>query len=153
MTDINWNNLATTKPNLYATSNYIALHDGSILPGEITAEFDSLVSSVSFDIINGVGFSTADFTLSAYDTGSNLLGSVNLSGLASYLDGVAGHLAINQNGIKSIVVCSNQGAFVDFAIDTVNYTPGPGVPLPGVVWLLGSGLLGLLGIRKLRVLG
>jgi hypothetical protein len=32
--------------------------------------------------------------------------------------------------------------------DTKYYTPPPQVPIPGAVWLLGSGLLGLLGLRR-----
>jgi hypothetical protein len=149
MKDTTWEYLATTPPNLYATSNYIHLADGSSLPGIISATFDSLVSSVSLDIINGVGLSNADFTLSAYDTGSNLLSSFTLFGLASYLDHVVGHMVINQAGIKSIVVSSSQ-VYNNFGIDTVNYTPISGAPLPGAAWLLGSGLLGMVGLRRFR---
>jgi hypothetical protein len=150
MNDYNWADLATTPDNLYATSNYNKLADNSYLPGTITATFDNLVSSVSLDIINGVGYSTAKFTLSAYDASSSLLSSITISLDGWIPDYVVGNMAINQNGIKSIVVSSDQGSFINFAIDTVNYTPIAGAPLPGAAWLLGSGLLSLAGWRRFR---
>src|SRR5262245_61904684 len=68
-----WANQATTAPNVYGTSDFNALADGSFLPGFITILFNSVVSAVTLDIINGAG--AADFTASAFDSGNFLLTS------------------------------------------------------------------------------
>jgi hypothetical protein len=158
MNDLNWYGSAPYQ-NILATSDLNLLADDSHLPGNITGTFDTLVSSVSLYIMNGYVSSSANFTLSAYDQSGNLLGSdtVNLSGgewVNSNGNWVLivpswGQLALTHDGIKSIVISSEQTPFKNFAIDNVNFT-STAVPLPGAVWLLGSGLLSMGGWRRFR---
>jgi hypothetical protein len=148
MSNAGWNNLSTTPPNLYGTSDYHPLADNSLLPGKITAVFNNFVSAFSFDLINGS--QAANFAVNLYDAGSNFLvsfiflaGDYGSGNERTYLSTTS-----LPGGVKKIEWLSFQGAGnIDFAIDTFNYTQ---VPLPGAVWLLGSGLLGLASWRRFR---
>ena len=112
--------------------------------GQVNAVFTNPQSYVSLDIINTGA--TATFTVFAYsDVFTGDLGSVVLSNLAA---GNEGTVSLTFSGMKSILVLSDQPTNSKaFAIDTVNYTP---VPLPPSALLLGSGLLGLVGLRRFR---
>jgi hypothetical protein len=90
--------------------------------------------------------------LSAYDSSDNLLETHDLPYWqtdTNYFYGIA------HSDIKKLVLVEDHYYFnIDGAdIIFLDY-PGGGnvVPLPGAVWLLGSGLLGLIGLRrKLKV--
>jgi hypothetical protein len=132
---------ATTKPNLYATSDFNALADGSFLPGSITGQFSTATTSVGLDIANGFGAST--FTLTAFDAANNVLGSDTISLAGFTLPGAVGHASVSASGIDHFTVTSAQGAgAIDFAIDTVVFGV---VPEPAGLTLLGLGVAGLAG--------
>ena len=150
LNDSGYDYLATTPPNLYATTDFHPLAigvAGEYVTGEITALFNQPVNNVSLDIINGYGAAT--FTVYAY-SGAFVgdLGNVAIA-LAGY--GSAGDVetvSLPFSGIESFLVVSTQTAgYKDFAIDTVNYSI---VPLPPAVLLLSSGLMGLVGWRRFR---
>ena len=150
LSNVGWNNEATTAPNLYATSDYLPLSDGSLLPGNIDAVFSSPVSNVNFDIINGFG--PADFTAFAFDSNGVTLATVVVT-LNQFTDpGDTAHIALNASNIFQVVVISGQGVgAVDFATDTWSWNGTP-IPEPGSLLLLGSAIIGLWTQRK-RFLG
>lgn len=71
-------------------------------------------------------------------------------GSTTYTDNPSGNmnvnttLTINEDNIFTIYGTDNSG--VDFTVSgSINFTP---IPIPGAVWLLGSGLVGFVGLRK-----
>ncbi len=148
-----WRDLATTAPNLYATSDYSILADGSSLPGTITINFTSPVSSVSLDVING--FYAAHFFMNVFDS-NELIGSASIFLEDFYGPGGAvGTLSFNGPGITRITIDSGQDpGIIDFAIDSVNFsteTPTAATPEPGSLLLLGSGVVCLGGYVRMRI--
>ncbi|MEP7364607.1 MAG: PEP-CTERM sorting domain-containing protein [Acidobacteriota bacterium] len=147
MDNTGWNDMETSFPNLYGTSDYSELSDFSVLPGFITITFLSPVSFVTLDIINGSDAS--DFTLSAYDGLSALLGSSVVSLTSFGQPGSVASASVNFAGIKSVIITSAQGeGSIDFAIDTVNFSD-TGVPEPAT-WLSVAGGLAVLALRRKR---
>jgi len=131
---------ATTLPNLYATTDFAPLADGSLLSGMITAVFAMPVTSVALDVGNGNLFS-AKITLTAF-SGSDVVASdtVLLDAFASLGDFV-GHLEVAGPNITSITVTSDQPAGTkSFSVDTVTYAMIP-EPSTGILALLGVSLL------------
>ena len=106
------------------------------------AEFSNPVGHVS---INGRG---SPFQVYAYDQDGNTTGRFS-SPRSISSDGYV--LEISQNGISKIEFGSWTGDhytyFDDLTFAGSQHVPIP-VPLPGTVWLLGSGLVGLVGLRK-----
>jgi hypothetical protein len=150
MDNTGWLNLETSAPNLYGTADSAGLADGSFLPGFITGQFSSAVSSMAMDIINGSN--AADFTLSAYDASSFLLGSQTVS-LDCFSCGAAAvsHVSLAFAGIDHFTVTSAQGqGNIDFAIDTIAFPSSPSVPEPASIFLMGTGLgvVGLIARRR-----
>lgn len=91
-------------------------------------------------------------TLSAYDSGLNLLGSFSLAGNStSNADNSAMFMGIfsTDSNIRRLVFSVDSGA-EDFAINYFEFLqcPTTPIPIPAAVWLLGSGLLALVGIRR-----
>lgn len=91
-------------------------------------------------LVDAVGLTISNFdgsgTLEAYDVWGSLLGSVFDEGVVS--------LSLNFPGqIHSVIFKPNHAVFDDFTFEGLQT-----VPIPGAVWLLGSGLFGFVGIRK-----
>jgi hypothetical protein len=149
MSDNGWAGLATSKSNLYGTSDYSPLADGSFLVGNIAfgPSFPGVYwSSVSFDIINGYGAS--QFSVVAYDKFNNPVDS-DVVFLAAYPNpGAVAHLSVSAPAIWWLHCYTSQTpGSSNYAIDSINFTV---VPVPSALLLLGSGLAGLAGLRKFR---
>ena len=133
MNNTGWNNMATSAPNLFGT-----------LTGTIFLNFTTPVSSLSLDVINGV-FEVSTFTLDLYGPGAVLINSYSQT-LNEYSSlGSVGHFAPGDSGILQAVITGNG----DFAIDTVSYNA---VPEPGTLLLLGSGIIGLAGVVRRKLI-
>ena len=143
-----WADLATSAPNVYGTSDFLPLNDGSFLPGSITAVFGTPVTSVGLDVINGYP-DGANVTLTAFDAGHAVLGSIVVGLDAFSLPGAVGSVSLSGLGlIYSIEVTSDQDTgSIDFAIDTVEFEP---IPEPGTLVLIGTGLATMLARRRRR---
>jgi hypothetical protein len=140
-----WADWSTSDPNIYATTDFAQLADGSILPGMISGTFNGLVSSISLDIANG--FSASSFTLTAYDANDQVVDSDTVS-LASFGSvGFDGALSVMGADIAWFAVTSDQAAgSKNFAIDTLTFQMQ--LPAPGALALLG--LAGVVGVRRRR---
>ena len=150
LNDSDYANDATTKPNLYATSDYLPLGDGTLLPGNIDAVFSSVVSDVNFDLMNGAASST--FNLFGFDSGGQIVffNVVNLCGFGDVCS--IAHINMNVPGISQVVIDSNQGTgSIDFATDTWSWN-GTATPEPSSLLLLGSGALGLAGMIRRKLM-
>ena len=144
----------------------------------LTIDYDeTLVSYIAYDAMeydDGVmPFPTVlwECPLPEHDTGEvvyNILGSESLGHIAEFLPG-AGTILMGDVWFQALVsgTYSDIGVFVDGPSDDLittyqntimfpdliqtkvgnAYQLSP-VPIPGAVWLLGSGLIGLIGIRR-----
>ncbi|MEN6375144.1 MAG: VPLPA-CTERM sorting domain-containing protein [Smithella sp.] len=117
----------------------------------LTLTFDSLVKFVS--IYGGdYGYDPDRFSMTAYNTLGNQIafadtGSFNGSDPLHPVSGWRGdyrYLSVSADDIKSVVLTQ-----VDWGCMWDNLsTDTSAVPVPAAFWLLGSGLLGLVGFRK-----
>jgi len=152
LNDTHFGSASTTSPNLYATTDFHPLGDLTLLPGFIVGTFTSGTGSgLSLDVINGFG--AADFTLTAYDAANNILGVTSIFLNDFTFPGSVGSLSLGVSGIDHFTVTTDQaGGFIDFAIDSVNFTTTGTTPTPepGSLAMLGAGLLGLLGYKRSR---
>jgi hypothetical protein len=115
----------------------------------ITISFASPTSAFGFSW----GAADLVWNLSAYDTAGNLLEAHDLP---LYSDDTHHFYGIAHSGVSSLVLtCTHldQTGWLDVSPDII-FIDYPGasnvVPLPGAVWLLGSGLLGLAGLRRIK---
>lgn len=142
-------NEETSPPNLYATSDFNALADGSLLPGFITISLTAPANSITLDIANG--FAAASFTLLAYDAGNNLIGNSSIFLNDYSTPGAVGTLSLTTMGnITHLSINSGQApGAVDFAIDTVGLSVVP-EPSTTAALVLGAGLMLLLPVLRRR---
>jgi hypothetical protein len=110
---------------VYATSDFSPLADGSLLPGRITATFTTPVRAVRLSIQDW--YRAAYFSLEAYASDDTLLVAETVLLDDFTLDpGDAGRLTTISDGITRIVVSSLQlPGEIDFAIDNVTFESGP----------------------------
>jgi hypothetical protein len=144
-----FNDEETSAPNLYATSDFDTLADGSSLPGFMTISLTAPANSISLDIING--FNASSFTLLAFDSGNNLIGTSSIFLNAYSAAGGVGSLSLTTLAdIDHLSVNSGQApGNVDFAIDSVNLSVVP-EPSTTAALALGLGLCLLPLLRRVR---
>ncbi len=129
-----WSGMQTSGDNLFGT-----------LTSTISLAFNSPVSNLAFDVINGSD--GAPFAVDLYGPGSSLLASYVLSLTGFTETGSVWNFSSNIAGVTNAVVTQNTTGFVDFAIDTVSWT-GSDVPEPGTFGLLGAAIVGLGLLRR-----
>jgi len=152
LNDSNFGMKATSKPNLYVTSDFFKLSDGSTLSGAIMGSFASpgLYNGITLDITNGNAASK--FTLTAFNAGNTALASetlaLNAFGSSSMTDG---QFSLTSTSIDHFTVTTDQAAGnKDFAIDTVRLsTPAPAVPEASAT--VSFGLLLALGLGGVMI--
>ena len=121
--------------------------------GGWTADFTTPVQAVTFW---SYGVQSAFSTVQLFDINNNLLADVGLlasgSGHGAYSYGFSGYVSssLNISRIKVAIYGPDLPAgdavwFDNFQFSPAAQTP---VPLPGAVWLLGSGLVGLIGLKR-----
>ncbi len=120
-------------------------------PSPVSVLFSTPVNDLSFYAmdIDGTGTYAETLTASVYDNSSNLLQTITITSNLNDPDtgdGIATPVAFTVNNISSLTVTiSNQAGSAAWALDDLSYTP---VPIPAAVWLLGSGLIGLVAVRR-----
>jgi hypothetical protein len=146
-------------PDALALISYNAGGSGNFInaPSGSTALFslsDSFTMNMTAGFSTGLSFfysAAAAGSVSVYDgldgTG-NLLASLNLAAmtLPNDLYDVWAPIGIGFAGIAESVVFSGNADYIAFDNVTLNSTTP--VPVPPSVWLFGSSLLGLIGLRK-----
>lgn len=109
-------------------------------PSNVSAFGITDIVSVRSDTIPAGSF----LTFSAFDVNGNLLGS------DTQVDTGGNLFLLSFSGIHSVSFFgSGTVALDDFSFNPVSSVPVPvPVPAPAAVWLMGSGLIGLVGMRK-----
>jgi hypothetical protein len=129
----------------YSGTNLLAFNTTTYATGPETITFDNLANNVS--IYANCGDSTSDnpvmFSMTAYDANNSILRTADVTLTTPDWS----LLSVNASGIKKIeLVETGSDAFV---YDDLSFDNNPSsVPIPATLWILGSGLIGLLGIRR-----
>jgi len=128
----------------------------------LKAQFDSFDGGIAYNFKSGsltVGsLLTADFSsLVLRDLGE--LGEVAEPFIGQFeadLSFTGGSLMGNLSGGRIVGIFSSANPIdysSNFTATTIIAKVGPIVPIPGVIWLLGSGLIAYVGIRKRKMFG
>jgi hypothetical protein len=109
----------------------------------MTFAFSTPVSAVG-GFLNYIPGSTNPTTIAVYDASNHLIESFNLTFTTGGGDDTGFFYGFEEpaNIISYFTLTDNYVGIVNLTTET---SP---VPLPGAIWLLGSGLLGLAGLRK-----
>ncbi len=133
---------------------------GSVTPiATMTLNFSTPVSNFSFETpgylaeyYSPSGVTLGPWSATAYKAAGVILGSTGQGAIGTYSDIPIQTYTIAAQGIKYINFTGDNYYFYGSTIpwmDNLTFTTST-VPLPGAIWLLGSGLLGLAGLRRFR---
>jgi hypothetical protein len=134
----------TVTPYTQETSQYMVVPQvGSPTPQSATVKFANTQNYFgiwwgSIDTYNYIDFYLSGTKVFSY-SGSDIFAAAN----GSWTDAVTNRYVNFKDLVFDEVKLTSNG--VAFEFDNVAATP---VPIPGAVWLLGSGLLGLIGLRR-----
>lgn len=120
---------------------------GSGQAGYIELSFDQVFADGAGDDLNVYGFGPGGATISVSSDGDLWSTAVALGSSMPGAAAVWGYDLLVDFGVTSaqyVRIDSGAAKFLD-AVEAVN-----AVPVPGAVWLLGTGLLGLVGLRRKR---
>jgi hypothetical protein len=129
----------------------------------LTDQFRDSSQNVLFtnNLISGYGTKTADLTSASFRT-TGLYGNANVDFVTLLTDATRVHIyALTENWTKmglsagTLIIGMNDDGikndctddFDDFILAASRAAP---TPVPGAVWLLGSGLLGIMGFKRAR---
>jgi len=140
---------AGTAPGESPPNFAVGLGQGNPGDGGILISFDQWITSLT---LIGLDFGNSandieQMTLTAYDADGNYIGQQHF--VAQFATGAI-QGTISFAGMKYVAFNYSNTQFGFYGIDDLNYTPGeaPAVPEPATMFILGSGLLGLVGFRK-----
>ena len=146
-----WSNSPPDPPHDKAHSGQYTVTDKKGDSGPITVSFATPVYDLSFYAMDIDTFGGKDDILTAqvFDSSHTLLNTITITyGQAGYDTGDCVATFVDFTSINNIsslemrVETGNSfsGNYSGWALDDLSYTP---VPVPGAIWLLGSGLIGL----------
>lgn len=108
-----------------------------------TVSFTTPVKSVSLDWFY---FLSEDRNITYYDSNNNVLESFNINTGSGFQSGT-NYFSLDTDSISYFT--TTIGCFGGIANIRFGDVPSPApTPIPGAVWLLGSGLVGLVGLRR-----
>jgi hypothetical protein len=93
-----------------------------------------------YDVTGQISY-LAEVTFKAYDSGNNLLGSQTFGSIGTAWQTVTFGDVFNN---VALVTWSQEWPYHDFD----NIVLGSPTPIPGAIWLLGTGLAGLVGLKR-----
>ncbi len=131
------------------TSDLIALSTG----GSVTVTFSQAVTNPILGLVswngNTVEFGT-DISFLSYGQGhfGNGTPVINAGGTGFYGSGEVHGLLQVEGTFTSFTFTNTSEYWHGFTIGAEGLPPSPSVPVPAAAWLLGSGLLSLVGLRR-----
>jgi hypothetical protein len=141
------NDFDTTSPNNYLGLNDAGNFDLFIAGDEFSMSFASPVNAVGLYIVSGDPLVAGDVSL---DTSAG--SALNSAAVDVTLgDGFAYYIGLISDTAFSSADLTFDATAVEAFLYSVDDITTSAVPLPGAIWLFGSGLIGLIGLSKRRV--
>lgn len=148
---------ASTTPWMATPSSPNVFIVGGINPIDtVTLNFATPVDNFSFDRVGNIAAYSPSGTIkgswfaTAYNASNVILGSVGEGLISTYSDVPTQTFSLAFQGIYHIDFTGNSYNFAGTnmpVLDNLTFTSSP-VPVPAAAWLLGSGLLGLMGVAR-----